>query len=354
MTARQQSSRRSSRIKLLAAIQTQPTASKAALARSSGHCPRTVARWKDRSGSGDDSLRDAARSGRPSKLSQQDIRKAARHLQSAGNPTIASACRLVNPGKDGVDCVSEKTLRRHISKQSVQYGTAVRQNVSAANAAKRLQATTQTAINQIRSKLKRIVLLDAALVRWSPGKGILPYRRGKEWGDPAHPRPQNLQSTTLYHFYSAVTMGPLGKVHRHELIYVPPRKGFTAQYFVDNVAKPVLKWARDDVFQGGEFYFVQDQAKQHIAKHTKLWMQRHEYAVYDHPPQSPDMNRIEKVWALFKTKLVGRRPTTEKGFKKAMRDVWEMLDSQAIASMINDLPSVMKKVHARPEAHVKK
>lgn len=344
--------RRSSRLGLLAAIQTQPTASKASLSRSTGHCPRTVARWSSRVASGDDSLEDLARSGRPRKLTALDIQKAVRHMRTARNPTIASALSLVNKDKAAAEQVSEKTLRRHIKGQPVQYGDPVRQTVSASNAVKRKAATTQAAVNKMRSSLKRLVFLDGALVRWGPDKGIVPYRRGKEWGDPQHPRRQNLSGTTLYHFYSAVTLGPGGKVHRHELIFVPPRKGFTANCFVDSVAKPVLKWAVDEVFQGREFIFVQGQAKQHIAKHTEQWMESAGYEVYEHPPQSPDLNRIERVWAVFKASLVGKRPKTEQGFKKVMRSEWAKLSSHSIAHIIEQLPCVMKKVHACPEKHV--
>ena len=337
---------------LLAAIESKPTASKASVARSTGHCARTVTRWKSRVDSGDDSLQDAARSGRPRKLTDRDIQKAARHLRSARNPTMASALRLVNKDKTAAEKVSGKTLRRHLKGQSLQYSEPVRQQVSTANAAKRKAATTQSAINKMRSSLKKLVFLDAALVRWGPGKGIVPYRRGKEWGDPKHPRPQDLSATQLYHFYSAVTLGPGGKVHRHELIFVPAKKGFTAKCFVDTVARPVLQWAAGEVFHGSDFFFVQDQAKQHIAHHTKAWMQGAGYHVYDHPPQSPDLNRIEKVWAVFKERLVGKRPQTENGFFKIMRAEWAKVDSQAIARIIEELPSVMKKVHAEPGKHV--
>jgi len=297
--------RRSRRLRLLATIQTQPKASKAAISRSTGRCPRTVTRWSTRFASGDLSLEDAARSGRPRKLSAKDIQKAVRHLRSARSPTIASALRLVNKDRAAEDQVSEKTLRRHMKGQPVQYAEPVRQAVT----------------------LKRLVFLDAALVRWGPGKGIVPYRRGKEWGDPDHPREQDLSSTTLYHFYSAVTLGPQGHVHRHELVFVPPRKGFTAQRFVEAVAKPVLSWAKGEVFPDGEFFVVQDQAKQHTAKHAVKWMNSAGYRLYEHPPQSPDLNRIEKVWAVFKARLVGKHPRTEKRFKKVMREEWDKVMS---------------------------
>ena len=338
---------------LLAAIQTQPTASNASLARSTGCCVRTVARWSARLASGDASFHDAARSGRPRKLSGQDVQKAARHLRSARNPTMASALKLVNKDKPDEQQVSEKTLRRHLKGQSLQYKEPMRQRVSAANAAKRRKATTQAAINKMRSSLRSIIFLDGALVKWGPGKGIMPYRRGREWGDPQHPRPQNLSGTKLYHFYSAVTLGPEGQVHRHALTFVPPRKGFTAKCFVDSVAKPVLQLATDEVFHGAEFFFVQDQAKQHVAQHTKLWMQSAGYHVYEHPPQSPDMNRIEKVWTVYKDRLVGKRPKTEDGFKKTRMAEWNKVDKQAIGDIIQQLPSVMKKVHADPGKLVK-
>ena len=95
MAPRKIQPRRSLRLSLLAAIQTQPTASKASIARSSGHCVRTVARWSARLASGDVSLQDAARSGRPRRLAGSGVTQLTPVHKTCGAPSCTISTVLL-------------------------------------------------------------------------------------------------------------------------------------------------------------------------------------------------------------------------------------------------------------------
>lgn len=97
---------------------------------------------------------------------------------------------------------------------------------------------------------------------------------------------------------------------------------------------------------------MQDNASCHTAEFTEEWMGANDYVLHAHPPQSPDLNRIEKAWAYFKSEVVGRRPRAEKGFYRIMQTVWMDLSASTLSSFIDQLPTVMAVVHAAPQRQV--
>jgi len=319
-----------------------------------GVCRATVARWRCRIDRGDDSLHDNPRCGGPSKLSKSEVAKARRHLEQAAHGTIATATQLVNASRSSGCQVGSRTVRRHVKCASLclRYGIPFREKVSADNALRRREKTCKAAIRAVKRKINRLIFIDAAYVSWKRGQTIKAFRRGLAWSSIRHPRSQQLGGYKLYQFYAAITKGPDGVLHRHPLIFVPATCGVTAQLFVQDVAKPMLSWAKH-VFGGVPgFQFVQDNASCHTAEFTEEWMGANDYVLHDHPPQSPDLNRIEKAWAYFKSELVGRRPRTEKGFYRIMQTVWMELDASTLSSFIDQLPSVMAVVHDAPQRQV--
>ena len=132
------------------------------------------------------------------------------------------------------------------------------------------------------------------------------------------------------------------------LIEVPGKKGFTAEVFQRKVAGPMLAWA-SGVFGQRTFSFVLDNAKQHTAKSTNRWYEAHDFPLHPHPAESPDLNRIEKVWAVFKQAVDGKKPQTEAAFKKLLQMHWQRVSLGTVCRLIDALPNVMAAVHDRPE-----
>ena len=81
-------------------------------------------------------------------------------------------------------------------------------------------------------------------------------------------------------------------------------------------------------------------------------MEVNDFVLHDHPRQSPDLNRIEKAWAYFKSQVFGRRPKAEKGFHRIMQTVWMGLDASTLSRFIDQLPSLMAVVHEAPQRQV--
>ena len=320
-------------------------------ARVCGRKETTVRYWLAKFRNGECTLEDARRSGRPKLLNSKAKKVIRDHLTRNTRATIASAAASVQK----VVRVSARTVQREIyerAKSPLLYGQVPTAPISRANALLRKAATTAAMRRATKRKPRKLVFLDAANVWFKKGKvrGFKVERRHHSASSMTTPRFGEVK----VHFYGAIALGMDGKGYRSELIFVPPTPGqqasFTAEIFINKVATPVLAWCRE-LYSDGEFEIVQDNAKQHNARCSQRWMQGEGYVLHEHPPQSPDLNRIEKVWATFKHSLSKRRPRSMAALFSCMQKEWKGLDSSILVKFINELPDVMERVHECPHKH---
>jgi transposase len=118
------------------------------------------------------------------------------------------------------------------------------------------------------------------------------------------------------------------------------------------VLTQLLAWIKREL-PGLLVRWLQDGAKPHIAASTTLFMARRGMETVDHPPQSPDLNPIEKVWAVLKGELAKHTPRTWKGVYAAIDKSWDVAVQKIGKKAIEALPRVMQLVNANPEKHVK-
>ena len=172
MAIRKATGKHVERAKLLLAVKKDPSISVTKLALSVGVTRPTARKWKARIVQGCVGLEGAARSGRPCKQTRDELKAAKRHLVRSERATMMTTTALVNRhGADG-DHVSVKTVQRHLAAQkcvALEFREPSRQQVSNSDAKKRREATTRAATKHARNRLRRLVFLDAAFIRWKPG-----------------------------------------------------------------------------------------------------------------------------------------------------------------------------------------
>ena len=93
---------------------------------------------------------------------------------------------------------------------------------------------------------------------------------------------------------------------------------------------------------------MQDGASCHTAKVIKEWF---EFVNIDYiknwPGNSPDLNPIENLWAIIKSKLKGRDTSSVPKLEAAVRDIWNNLDKSTLQNLALSVPDRFKEVIAR-------
>jgi transposase len=314
-----------------------------------------AATWLQRFAVGDVSLKDASRAGRPSQMSTRQHKVAMDSLRRDPHATMCSVTALVNKLRSGESAVSQDTVRRSTVKAPgslFTYGDVRHCKVRANNVGQRRAATTQSRRRHVRRNIKHLVFMDAASASFKKGAPIRGQRHTQGWNAPGQEREPNLHGYKRWQFYAAVTLGPTGDVHRSPLFWVPAGKGLTSAVLQRRVLEPLQRWARGVFGAHQRPEWVMDNASVHNSGSTKAWMKRHDWFRFPLPAQSPDLNRIEKVWAHFKAELRQFRPQRVELFKARMQSVWQGLYPSLLAQFINELVDVMKVVHEKPDALV--
>ena len=96
-------------------------------------------------------------------------------------------------------------------------------------------------------------------------------------------------------------------------------------------------------FPDGSGIFQQDLALCHTSKQVKTFFSQHRMKVLEWPGNSPDINPIENLWSICKTRLRGMDCTTKSKLLNALIQVWYR-DPQIASNCKNLLDSMPNRV----------
>ncbi|XP_018371229.1 PREDICTED: transposable element Tc1 transposase [Trachymyrmex cornetzi] len=102
------------------------------------------------------------------------------------------------------------------------------------------------------------------------------------------------------------------------------------------------------VKHGGEeteqVIFQQDDAPCHTARKSIAWFKRNKIKLFEWPPQSPDLNPIEHLWAHLKKHVRARKCTSITELKKAIFEEWEKISPTICERLVHSLPKRIAEV----------
>lgn len=103
------------------------------------------------------------------------------------------------------------------------------------------------------------------------------------------------------------------------------------------------KSAIKKVFGRAKWSFQQDNAPSHKPEASKACIRKHlTKNIFPHPPQSPDLNPIELVWAKMKRLVQSLEPKNKKDLTEAILICWDKINLAFIRRCINNLKKKMK------------
>ena len=88
--------------------------------------------------------------------------------------------------------------------------------------------------------------------------------------------------------------------------------------------------------------FMQDNAPCHSSRRTLGWMKENGIELLEWPPQSPDLNPIENLWAILKRDIQKKQPKNACELDKFVREAWEGINLQYLLNLVESMPTRIK------------
>jgi transposase len=93
------------------------------------------------------------------------------------------------------------------------------------------------------------------------------------------------------------------------------------------------------LFGGDKWIFQQDNDPKYISKHCQRILRRYKIEQLDHPPQSPDLNPIENLWAYLNRRAKDRKPRNEEELFEILQEEWRKIPLEVLRKLIDSMPA---------------
>lgn len=129
-------------------------------------------------------------------------------------------------------------------------------------------------------------------------------------------------------------------------------KGFGNIYiFRENMTGPLFSTILDECLLESanlavpkQWILQQDNDPKHRSRVARMWLDEHNVKCMDWPPNSPDLNPIENVWAVLKDRVASRTPGNLDELEWIIRQEWSAFTREYAALLVRSMPGRLKQV----------
>jgi len=132
--------------------------------------------------------------------------------------------------------------------------------------------------------------------------------------------PVNPQYTkkSIKHSASIMVWGCFSHKGRGALTFLEKGQKMNSDLYISLMGDKLMHFMRSNECQ----YYQQDNAPCHTSKKSKEWFAANNIPLLDWPSNSPDLNPIENLWQIVKTKLSATKITSVDHLKQQIKQIW--------------------------------
>lgn len=277
------------------------------------------------------------RSGRPSVLNQREERFVVTSAER--NPRLsAPKIRDEIARRCGVT-VSDATIKRTLYKAGLHGRTARNKPfISPVNKSKRL-AFAKAYVDKPQEYWDNVLFTDESKfnVSESDGKVTVWRRVGEELLE------KNLKGTVKHGGGSVLVWGCMaanGTGNLHFIDGIMDHRKYIA-ILTEELLPSVTRLGI-----AGSYVFSQDNDPKHTAINTRLWLLYNTRAQLVTPPQSPDINPIENLWAEAERQLRKRQIRNRNDLRTSLMEIWSEIEPEITRTLVGSMKRRLEAVIA--------
>ena len=258
-------------------------------------------------------LKNKPGQGRPQKASLQDIRII---LKSIKKRPFLSCVRIKHLLAPQLDHLSVRMIQQTLCRCGYKaFRAAKKPMLTAAMKAKRVKFATEH-LHWTPEMWSKVLFSDESTFRLVRGTSKTVRRR---WGHDRYSETYTIK--TIKHPGSVMIWGAFdGATGRAGIRFLPKDVTMNSVEYVATLQEHML-----DFYQRrANTHFLQDGAPCHRARKTQDWFQANGVQVMPWPGNSPDLNPIENMWHVMKTKLEEKEVKNVQEMKAMITRIWCM------------------------------
>lgn len=253
------------------------------------------------------------------------------------NPKLSAPKLKVEVQKTlGKQCCTE-TVRRVLRKGNL-HGRTARNKPLIRSQNKKLRIEfAKKYINKDVAFWKSVIFADETKINCFASDGKLTV-----WRKPREElKLKNLKATVKHGGQHVMLWGCMSSTGVGEIHFID---GIMNQYYYLKILKQHLLSSAEKLGIQQNFKFYHDNDPKHSARTVREWLLYNCPTCLKTPPQSPDINVIENVWSMLKTKVAERNVSNKNELKTVVVEEWNSISPQYTQILVESMPKRLQAI----------